>query len=74
MCSSDLCVCVLADEYSDDWTQLWWARADGLAEIRDEAPEFVNLLVAKYPQYQETRPSGPVVVVHVERWSGWSAA
>ena len=24
-------VSVLVDEYSDDWTQLWWARADGWA-------------------------------------------
>jgi PPOX class probable F420-dependent enzyme len=67
-------VCALVDEYADDWTKLWWARADGPAEIREQAPEFIDLLAAKYPQYQEMRPSGPVVVVKVERWSGWSAA
>jgi PPOX class probable F420-dependent enzyme len=67
-------VCILVDEYADDWTQLWWARADGTAEIRKDAPELIDLLAAKYPQYRETRPSGPVVVAHVERWSGWSAA
>lgn len=67
-------VCVLVDEYADDWAKLWWARADGPAEIRQQAPDLIDLLAAKYPQYQETRPPGPVVVVHVERWSGWSAA
>jgi PPOX class probable F420-dependent enzyme len=66
-------VCVLVDEYCDDWTQLWWVRGDGRAEIRDDAADLVDLLVSKYPQYEEIRPSGPVVVVHVERWSGWSA-
>jgi PPOX class probable F420-dependent enzyme len=24
-------VCLLADEYSEDWEQLWWVRADGAA-------------------------------------------
>lgn len=65
-------VCILVDQYSDDWAQLWWVRADGSAEIRDDAAELVDLLVAKYPQYRETRPSGPVVVVRVDGWSGWS--
>src|SRR5215472_5832016 len=26
-------VAVLADHYADDWTELWWVRADGRAEI-----------------------------------------
>lgn len=64
-------VSVLVDEYDDDWSQLWWARADGRAQVLasyDVAP-----LVAKYQQYRALPPSGPVVVVEVERWSGWSA-
>lgn len=67
-------VSILVDNYADDWAQLWWVRGDGAAEIRDDAPDLVDLLTTKYPQYQQARPSGPVVVVHVERWSGWSAA
>lgn len=67
-------VSALADHYSDDWSQLWWARADGTAEIWSEADaEIKALLAAKYPQYRETPPRGPVVAIRVERWSGWSA-
>ncbi|MFI5758148.1 TIGR03668 family PPOX class F420-dependent oxidoreductase [Streptomyces sp. NPDC051569] len=70
-------VAVLVDHYGDDWSTLWWARADGWAEVwedpvRREGP--VSLLQAKYPQYRETVPAGPVVAIRVERWSGWSFA
>ena len=70
-------VCVLADQYDDDWTQLWWARADGIAQILADAPPAdaaLDRLVAKYPQYREHRPDGPVLAIHVTRWSGWSSA
>jgi PPOX class probable F420-dependent enzyme len=29
-------VSVLADRYEDDWTQLWWARADGTATVIED--------------------------------------
>ncbi|GAA0250690.1 TIGR03668 family PPOX class F420-dependent oxidoreductase [Cryptosporangium japonicum] len=62
-------VCVLADRYSDEWTQLWWVRADGLAVVSDDP---VDALVAKYPQYADRPPTGPVLTIRVTRWSGWS--
>lgn len=67
-------VALLVDHYEDDWTQLWWVRADGVAVVEPDGTklEQVELLVSKYPQYQETRPSGQVIVVSVRRWSGWS--
>jgi PPOX class probable F420-dependent enzyme len=70
--------CVLVDEYSDgDWSALWWVRADGTGRVLDpadgEAHRAVSLLVARYPQYREVPPSGPVLAVDVDRWSGWSA-
>ncbi|NYI77145.1 TIGR03668 family PPOX class F420-dependent oxidoreductase [Nocardioides panzhihuensis] len=64
-------VSLLVDVYDDDWSQLWWARADGLARVQptyDLAP-----LVAKYADYREHPPNGPVIVIEVTRWSGWSA-
>ncbi|GII95574.1 TIGR03668 family PPOX class F420-dependent oxidoreductase [Sinosporangium siamense] len=67
-------VCLLADEYTEDWTQLWWARADGRATIReyeDRLPA-LHLLALKYPQYQDRVPQGPVIDIAVSRWSGWS--
>jgi PPOX class probable F420-dependent enzyme len=64
---------ILADHYAEDWSSLWWVRADGHAEILHEAPELVDLLVARYPQYAEHRPEGPVVALQVERLRSWKA-
>lgn len=66
-------VSVLADGYSEDWSTLWWARADGVASIHPAAPTAVEWLCAKYDQYRERPPDGPVVLVDVRRWSGWAA-
>jgi hypothetical protein len=33
----------------------------------------VERLVARYPQYRDAPPAGPVLAVDVERWSGWRA-
>ena len=70
-------VTVLADRYSDDWDTLWWVRADGRAAIlgdeRSMAGPF-RLLTERYWQYRKAPPTGPVLAVTVERWSGWAAA
>jgi PPOX class probable F420-dependent enzyme len=70
-------VSVLADHYEDDWSKLWWARADGLARIvepgTDEHERAVAKLAARYRQYDEHRPDGPAIVISVSRWSGWRA-
>ncbi|MEU6138578.1 TIGR03668 family PPOX class F420-dependent oxidoreductase [Nocardioides sp. NPDC047086] len=64
-------VTLLVDDYDDDWSQLWWARADGVARVH--AAHDLGPLVAKYADYREQPPSGPVIVIEVTRWSGWSA-
>jgi PPOX class probable F420-dependent enzyme len=66
-------VCLLADVYDDDWSRLWWARADGIATIADVDPEALAALAARYPHYVEHRPAGPVVSIAVTTWSGWTA-
>ena len=70
-------VSVLVDHYADDWEQLWWARADGLAHVVDVAdPDAVapmNALIERYPQYRDTRPPGPMIAIAVHTWSGWTA-
>lgn len=69
-------VSVLVDHYADDWTQLWWARADGSAHIAvgAEVARALELLTARYAQYVTHPPGGPVIAIDVRRWSGWSAA
>jgi PPOX class probable F420-dependent enzyme len=67
-------VSLLVDHYEEDWTALWWARADGVATVIDDPTAMagpIDHLVAKYEQYQAIRPEGPVIEVTVTRWSGW---
>lgn len=68
-------VAVLCDHYSDDWRELWWVRADGVAHVVAAGPERasgVSRLTAKYPQYRDDPPLGPVIVIDVDAWVGWS--
>ncbi|WP_328470459.1 TIGR03668 family PPOX class F420-dependent oxidoreductase [Actinoplanes sp. NBC_00393] len=61
-------VSVLADHYDEDWSALWWVRADGLATVVEE-PE--SALLERYPQYAEMAPPGPFLRIRVERWTAW---
>jgi PPOX class probable F420-dependent enzyme len=67
-------VALLADHYDEDWTRLWWVRADGRARLRTDAERepALDALAARYPPYRDRRPAGPVIAVAVTRWSGWS--
>jgi PPOX class probable F420-dependent enzyme len=71
-------VALLADHYDDDWSALWWVRADGHARLLepadDEAARARTLLADRYPQYRAQPPPGVVIAVDVARWSGWSAS
>lgn len=68
-------VSLLVDHWDEeDWSRLWWARADGRGRVLDpadpEARRAVDLLRERYPHQ---RADGEVLAVTVERWSGWSA-
>ncbi|HEY9339142.1 MAG TPA: TIGR03668 family PPOX class F420-dependent oxidoreductase [Kribbella sp.] len=67
-------VAVLVDEYDEDWTHLWWVRVDGVARVTPGHAAAVELLAAKYPQYEADPPRGPVIGIRAEAWSGWSYA
>jgi PPOX class probable F420-dependent enzyme len=67
-------VSVLADHYDDDWSALWWVRADGVARVLDASPAGLAALTAKYPQYRATPPPGPFLEIEVRRWSSWAAS
>jgi PPOX class probable F420-dependent enzyme len=69
-------VSLLVDHYEDDWSQLWWVRADGLAEIHETGEAMAAgyaLLRAKYAQYDRIALDGPVVTVTVSKWTDWHA-
>ena len=72
-------VALLVDRYDDDWARLWWVRADGVAAVEHEGEgehghrgAALDALAARYPQYRERRPDGPLIRVRVTRWSGWA--
>ncbi len=75
-------VSLLVDHYSDDWSQLWWVRLDGLARVvdldvpqereSDEALQGMTALTEKYEQYRPDPPSGPLVRITATRWASWS--
>jgi PPOX class probable F420-dependent enzyme len=67
-------VSVLVDRYDDDWTALWWVRADGVASVLASSPAALEALAAKYPQYRAAPPTGPFVEIQVAHWSAWSAS
>lgn len=67
---------LLADGYDEDWSRLWWARADGRATVLDEPDRGhpgVAALVGRYEQYRTHPPTGPLVEITVARWRGWAA-
>jgi PPOX class probable F420-dependent enzyme len=69
-------VTVLVDHYEDDWERLWWVRMRGEATVVAEGDEFDEArtaLTARYPQYEDAPPPGPVVSVTVRQWTGWRA-
>jgi PPOX class probable F420-dependent enzyme len=71
-------VSLLVDEYDEEWSRLWWVRADGLARVADDGEEretTLRLLRAKYAQYADwSEPFGAAMVMRIERLSSWSLA
>jgi PPOX class probable F420-dependent enzyme len=67
-------VSLLVDHYDEDWSKLWWVRADGTGRVLEagtaEAEHAVTLLARRYPQQSAV---GAVLAVDVARWSGWGA-
>ena len=68
---------VLLDAYDEDWTQLWWVRVRGRAEVHEAgdpvAGPAVTALVGRYPQYREHPPTGTVYRIAMDevRWWRW---
>ncbi|HET8758706.1 MAG TPA: TIGR03668 family PPOX class F420-dependent oxidoreductase [Solirubrobacteraceae bacterium] len=64
---------LLVDHYDEDWTQLWWVRVDGVAEVV-QSERGIVALAAKYEQYRAARPAGPVIAIRPDSWRSWIAS
>jgi len=72
---SDPRVAMLWDRYDEDWSRLWWVRADAVASITDHGrlwEEAWEALDLRYPQYNRGARLGPIIALEVTRWSGWA--
>ena len=59
-------VSLLVDHYEEDWAQLWWVRVDGAAVVLEKGNEeerAIAALTARYPQYAQAPPRGPVIAI-----------
>ena len=63
------------DRYDEDWTRLAWVQILGATRILDLAGHEAALdaLAARYPQYSEARPQGPLLRMAPERFASWQA-
>jgi PPOX class probable F420-dependent enzyme len=73
-------VCLLTNDYAENWAELWWARADGTARVipadtstTDERGPLLAALATKYPQYRGAAPTGAVIEIAVHAYAGWMA-
>ena len=63
---------LLVDRYDDDWSRLAWVELRGPVSVEPLGPA-LDALIAKYPQYSEARPQGPLLRMAPERFASWQA-
>jgi PPOX class probable F420-dependent enzyme len=65
---------LLADRYSDDWTQLWWVRVHGEARVVEDPEPWLAVLAERYPQYATPGSVASVLVLTPTVLRGWAAS
>ena len=67
---------LLVDRYDEDWSRLAWVELRGRVGIvaAADADAALSALVAKYPQYRDEPPPGPLLRLAVDRATCWRAA
>jgi PPOX class probable F420-dependent enzyme len=66
---------LVVDFYDDDWSRLRWVQVTGTVEVleaRDNEPA-LEALAAKYAQYAERTPPGPLLRLAPDRGLCWRA-
>jgi len=67
---------ITVDHYDDDWARLAWVQLIGRTDVLEVAghADVVAALAARYPQYRDRPPGGPLLRLTPERAVCWSAA
>ena len=72
---SDARASLVVDHRSDDWTELWWVRADlGFLGTEDYTDGWRSRLANRYPQYREPGTVRSLLLFTIRSLSGWAAA
>jgi PPOX class probable F420-dependent enzyme len=61
---------LLVDRYDDDWSTLAWVELRGRVSVEPLGPA-LEALTAKYPQYVDQRPQGPLLRLAPQRFACW---
>ena len=64
---------MLVDHWDEDWSRLWWVRLRGTARVVEHDTHAYELLAAKYAQYREQPPGGPVIAIEIKERIEWQA-
>lgn len=67
---------LLVDHYVDEWSELWWVTVDGPAEVHRDGPKWKkagSALDAKYHQYRRNRPTGPAILISIDKITYWAS-
>ena len=64
---------LLVDRYYDDWSRLAWVEVRGRLSVEPLGPA-LNALAAKYPQFVEEPPQGPLLRLAPQRFACWRAS
>jgi len=64
---------LLVERYTDDWSQLWWVRAHGLAVESAPSHGVLDALRAAFPAYRAPDAVAGLIVISVLEVTGWSA-
>ena len=68
-------VSLLVQHYSDDWSELWWVRLDGMARVgvsgAADTRRGLRALADKYHQYRLQPPAGAVLIISDLTWRAW---
>jgi PPOX class probable F420-dependent enzyme len=66
---------ITVDRYDDDWTRLAWVQLVGTTAVMDVAghDDVLAALAARYRQYRDQPPRGPLLCLTPERVVCWTA-
>ena len=64
---------LLVDDYSDDWSELWWVRVHATAEETQITSAIATCLAGRYEQYERSGALASELLLVPQVMIGWRA-